>query len=131
MARVLVVEDEAMLRTLIRQVLEEHAYIVTEAENGEEALAMLGVFAFDLVITDIFMPVRDGIETIRTVRRCWPQVKLLAMSGWQSNYLLAARDFGTHSVLAKPFGERDLLRAVETLLLESPPQPYDNGDYPT
>ena len=133
MAHVLVIEDHAPLRLLIRQVLEDHAYTVADAADGEKGTSLLKTFAADLIITDIFMPNRDGIETIRAVRRHWPQVKLLAMSGWQSEQgfgvLDSALDFGAHGVLSKPFGVHDLLLAVETLLCGDAKAARKSGEY--
>ena len=81
MARILVIEDEELSRYTVRQILDRAGHEVEEAENGAEGLDRLGAGTFDLVITDIFMPVMEGIETIREIKRLYPDQKILAMSG--------------------------------------------------
>ena len=131
MARVLVIEDHENLRTAIRQILEDHSYIVADAATGKAGVALLRTFAADLAVVDTCTFDQDGSETIRVVRRKWPQVKLLAISGWQSQpgseALAAAQDFGAHGVLTKPFGTQEFLRAVETVLTGSMKDTRDGG----
>jgi len=121
MTHILVIDDEASVRTLIRQILEEEDYQVDEATDGEEGLARLQSTPIDLVITDIFMPHKEGIETILTLRRQFPNVKIVAVSGGGRQSRLApplseAQLFGAHHVLAKPFTPEELLAVVDAAL---------------
>src|SRR5260221_4424854 len=100
MIHILVIDDEAAVRTLIRQILEEEGHQVDEATDGEEGLARLQSTHIDLVITDIFMPHKEGIETILALRRQFPNVKIVAISGG-----------GRQSRLAPPLSEAQLFRA--------------------
>jgi CheY-like chemotaxis protein len=108
------------VRAFIRQTLEEEGYQLNEATDGEEGLKALHTFPADLVITDIFMPYKEGIETIHELHRAFPQIKLLAISGggtrMMTEALPAARQFGAHHTLAKPFTPEELLDAVTTAL---------------
>ncbi len=122
MTHILVIDDEASVRALVRQVLEEEGYQVDEATDGEEGLAHLHATSVDMVITDIFMPNREGIETIRVLRQEYPHVKIIAISGGgkQSRMeppLVEASVFGAHFTLAKPFTPQELLAAVKATLV--------------
>jgi DNA-binding response OmpR family regulator len=118
--RILVIDDETPVRAVIRQTLEEAGYEVNEAADGEEGLAALQTTPADLIITDIFMPIKEGIETIRTVRKQFLHVKLLAISGGgtrgMTEVLSAAQQFGAHHALVKPFTPDELLAAVAAAL---------------
>ena len=81
MARILVVDDDEPIRALLRAMLELEGYEVMEAENGAEGLLKYQGAPTDLVITDIQMPVMDGLALLRELRRAFPWVKVLAMSG--------------------------------------------------
>ena len=81
MKRILVVDDEAQIRTMLTQMLELEGYTVHTGENGEEGLALVGRYAFDLVITDMIMPVKDGLKFIMELIRDYPDLKILAISG--------------------------------------------------
>jgi CheY-like chemotaxis protein len=120
MTHILVIDDELSIRTLIRQVLEDEGYHISEADDGEQGLIMLRNTPVDLIVTDIFMPNKEGIETIRTMRQQFPHIKILAISGggtrMMSDTLPAARQFGAHHTLAKPFTPEELLDAVTTML---------------
>ena len=121
MFRVLVIEDNRDMRDLLRVILEGAGYAVDVAEDGEAGLHALRARPADLIVTDIFMPNRDGLEIIPQLRADYPAVKVLAISGGGSvvkgkGYLATAREIGAHSVLAKPFDQQDLLRAVGALL---------------
>lgn len=117
MLRVLVIEDEAMIRRLIRQSLEQSGYHVDEAANGRVGLKALHAAAYDLVITDIVMPEVDGLEVLSTIGRLWPATPVLATSGGgrlgDPDILQAARDLGAAATLLKPFTLRVLRAAID------------------
>jgi CheY-like chemotaxis protein len=118
---VLVIEDNEDMRDLLRVILEGAGYAVVLAEDGDAGLRALRAQPADLIVTDIFMPNRDGLELIPTLRADYPSVKVLAISGGGSvvkgtGYLATAREIGAHSILPKPFDRQDLLRAVSSLL---------------
>jgi CheY-like chemotaxis protein len=121
MARILVVDDEAAVRALIRAALEHVGHEVTEAANGAEGLKLFASQRQDLVITDVFMPERDGIELVRVIRSTAGTVPILVISGgsWptESAHLLdAVVRLGATRTLAKPFQLSDLLRIVDEML---------------
>ena len=95
-------------------------HTVIEAGDGSEAMDLLPTVAADLVITDILMPEKEGIETIVGLRRCRPAIKIIAMSGGghvgASHCLEMAREFGADSSISKPFNRREILKAVEDLI---------------
>lgn len=116
MARILVVDDEEIVRVTLRQMLEKAGHQVFEAANGLEALRAFEKREADLVITDIIMPEKEGIETIMELRQRKPDLKIIAMSGGgrtgTMEYLHLAKSLGADNVLPKPFkmGEvRDLV----------------------
>ncbi len=112
MKRILVVDDEAQIRTMLTQMLEQEGYEVHTAENGEEGLTLVGRYAFDLVITDMIMPVKDGLKFIMELVRDYPDLKILAISGGGAikaeRYLTMAGYLGKIATLEKPF-KRDIL----------------------
>src|SRR5688500_17655934 len=114
MKRVLVVDDNADLRSMLRLCLEADGFEVEVAANGVHALDLLGRRAADVGVTDLFMPDRDGIETILEVKKRYPQVRIVAMSGWTStegsDYLRVAREIGALETLRKPFDPQQLSR---------------------
>ena len=120
MTQVLVVEDDSNLRTIVRRILEKAGYQVIEACNGLEAPEKLSDNDIKLVITDILMPEREGIETIVGLRRQHPEMRIIAMSGGgkggADHYLEMAREFGADMAMQKPFDKADLVAAVENLI---------------
>lgn len=120
MIHVLVIDDEAPIRALVRQMLEAAGYQVSEAAEGAAGIKLLQTLPVALLITDLFMPGQEGIQTILEVRQHFPQVKILAISGGAKqstiNMLPAARTFGAHGILAKPFTRQELLDAVSAVL---------------
>ena len=116
MKRILVVDDEAQIRTMLTQMLELEGYTVHTAENGEEGLTLVGRFAFDLVITDMIMPVKDGLKFIMELIRDYPELKILAISGGGAikaeRYLTMAGYLGDIATLEKPFKREVLLDLV-------------------
>ncbi len=120
MALVLVVEDEQKMRRMVARVLAGRGHLVLEAENGNEALALLAKGPPDLVITDLFMPDKEGIETIRAIRQDHPDLPIIAMTGggYHNNLelLAMAEKFGANARLAKPFRSEELLAVVAKVL---------------
>lgn len=122
MALILVVDDDIAVRDSIKVILTLNGHEVAEAQNGREAEAEIARRVPDLLILDIFMPERDGFETIRSVRRTHPDLKILAISGSGDRQLgrtLAfAREFGADAVLPKPFAADALRTWVQALLAD-------------
>ena len=116
--RVLLIDDEQMVRKIVRKMLERSGHEVTEAENGRLGLEQLKTGTFDLVITDIIMPEMEGVETLMTVREQYPNVKVIAMSGGgrtgNIDFLSAAEKLGASAILHKPFTLGSLTAAIET-----------------
>lgn len=120
MARILVIEDDDILRALMRKMLTRSGYEVVEAADGSCATQLYREHAIDLIITDLFMPDKEGMEVIRDLRKENPEAKIIAISGGSSfdsiDYLDVARLIGAAMTLNKPFGSRELLEAVQQLL---------------
>ena len=120
MARILVVDDDALVRRTIVSVLENAKHAVLEANDGLPALAILGRETVDLVIADIMMPDLDGIGLILAIRGRHPDLRVLCISGGgrdaSLDFLPMAAKLGAHMILAKPFTPDRLLAAVEELL---------------
>jgi DNA-binding response OmpR family regulator len=116
-ARILVVDDEAGVRKFFRLALEQAGYEVTEAENGRQALDQALAGRVDLLITDLVMPEKEGIETIRALRREAPGIGIIAVSGaFGGMFLSHARMLGADAVLGKPVGANLLLAKVAEVL---------------
>ena len=121
MPSVLVVDDEDQLRQLIREILEQAGYQVTEARDGKEAVLQYRLAPADVVIMDILMPEQDGLETTSTLRREFPNVKIIAITGSSEmigilSFLDVAKMLGAHRVLQKPFEMQTLLDTVQAEL---------------
>lgn len=114
--RVLVIDDEASLRKTVRGMLEAHGLEVGEAADGEIGMREFRERGADVVLCDVFMPTKDGLETIREMRRLAPGVKIIAISGGGPggtvNLLPLASRMGAAEVLFKPFGQPELLAAI-------------------
>lgn len=120
MARVLVVDDEEFIRFTLRQMLEKAGHEVVEAVNGQDALDCFERSPIDLVITDIVMPEKEGIETIVELRRHQPDLKIIAVSGGgrtkTMDYLDIAERLGADSAIAKPLQRQVVMDAVNKAL---------------
>ena len=128
MARILVVDDEPEIRDLCAVTLREAGHHVVLADNGQMALDIHRIAPQDLVLLDMFMPIKDGIETLTALRKVQPAPKIIAVSaGWrvtgrrhanetQRDVLDEARDLGADAIMHKPFDPDDLVRTVQTLL---------------
>src|SRR5262245_59043841 len=117
---VLVIDDDAPIRTAIRVVLEREGYAVTEAANGREAIDRVRQQKPHLILCDIFMPRQDGFDTIRELRCELPRVPIVAISGGGSvagtDALRMARRLGAAEVLHKPLHHAGLLGAIQRFL---------------
>jgi CheY-like chemotaxis protein len=118
--RILVIEDEPSVRHMICQILSTEGYETVQATNGREGLLELQINSgFFLVITDLLMPEKEGIETIREIRTDFPDINILAISGggicFPESYLNIAMAVGADASLCKPFGKKELLNTLEQL----------------
>ncbi len=122
MARVLLIDDEELVRIALRKVLETKDHEVVEAENGDSALSWHKSEPFDLIITDIIMPGKEGIETIMELKQENPELPVIAISGGGPDrhltYLETAKFFGADHVLTKPFSSEALLHCVNACLAD-------------
>ena len=120
MSAILVIDDDASVREVVSEMLRLEGHEVTIAENGREATAMLADRDFDLVITDLIMPEKEGIETISEIRRTDSRIPIVAISGGgrlgPGDYLETARYIGADATLAKPFARQELLTTIDALL---------------
>lgn len=120
MARILIVDDEPDILVILDRMLRKMNHETVQAANGKEAVRRLEEGAFDLVITDLIMPESEGIETISAVRKRWPGIKIIAMSGGGRQspvpYLAVAATLGADATLAKPFERADLVDALRHVL---------------
>lgn len=118
MASVLVVDDQDVIRTMMGAFLRRYGFSVEVAESGTAALLALERRSFDLLITDLLMPDKAGLETIRETARRWPQMRIIAMSGLggTESGLGQARQLGAHATVIKPFQTDELLNAIHGVL---------------
>jgi CheY-like chemotaxis protein len=134
MAVLLVIEDDEAMRKLMVRTLSAGKHKVLQAENGREGLALVDEHTPDIVITDILMPQKEGIATIREVQERAPDTRIIAVSGGGMSHNLmfldVARALGADAVLAKPFRPAQLMAAVDQVLGGSPvgePRQSRNG----
>jgi DNA-binding response OmpR family regulator len=120
MARILIIDDEAPVRDILRQMLEREGHEVVDAPDGAIGLKLFYENPTDLIITDILMPEKEGIEIILELRKTAPGVKIIAISGGgrtgKLDVLPIAKSFGALRTLAKPFERQELLEAVREML---------------
>jgi CheY-like chemotaxis protein len=116
---ILLIDDEESFRSVLKQVLQNAGYDVVEAANGAEGIRHFHEKPADMIITDIIMPEKEGIETIIELKKAYPDVKLIAMSGggWYGTDIDfdMAKKLGAHT-LNKPFALQELLDVVSELL---------------
>lgn len=120
MSSILVVDDDAQVLDVMSEMLRLEGHSVTVAENGRRAVERIQIDSFDLVITDLIMPEKEGLETIADIRKYCGDLPIIAISGGgrvgPADYLETARFIGANVALAKPFGRQELIRAVSDLL---------------
>ena len=120
MQKILIIDDEPHILLMLKKMLERVGYEIEIATNGIEGIKLFKASGADLVITDIIMPEKEGLETIREMRRIKSDLKIIAMSGGgkvsADNYLQIARIFGAAKSIAKPFTQKEMVSAVQSLL---------------
>src|SRR5438105_10150673 len=131
MPRILVIDDESLLRSTVVTILTRAGFSVEEAPDGQAGIAMFHKSPPDVVITDIFMPNRDGIETIKELKHSSPRTKIIAMTGGGNLLMMemasAAKLLGADHVLEKPFEGESLLAAINAVLGSPPPPTNQHG----
>jgi len=124
MARILVVDDEELARFTIREILTKAGHEIDEAQNGIEAIECQMAEPFDLIVTDIIMPGKDGVEMIAELKQDDPSICILAISAGgptgDSDFLKRAESVGADDILAKPFSEEELVEKVDQCLQDRP-----------
>ncbi len=126
MARILIIEDDDLLRTLLVQTLTHSGHTVYQAADGRQGCDLFLATSPDLVLTDIIMPGQEGIETIVKLRHQQPRVAIIAMSGGATHskfYLDIAAKLGARRILAKPFTPEELSSIINEVLAEVNPPP--------
>jgi len=130
MGSILIIDDEQDIRDALLMVLESAGHDVRVASNGDEAVELQRSEPADLIITDIIMPGKDGIETIKEIRQEFPGTRIIAISGGggvqpaeyapkaikTTAYLAAAKQAGADMVITKPFERKDLIQSVKDMI---------------
>ncbi|MEX0741267.1 MAG: response regulator [Phycisphaeraceae bacterium] len=120
MARILLIDDDELLRGMVHKTLQRAGFEVVDACDGKVGLERMDEGHFDLVITDMVMPEQEGIETVLALRAKHPQLPILAISGGgrgkPGDYLAMASKLGAAGTLAKPFDNDELIAVVKELL---------------
>jgi DNA-binding NtrC family response regulator len=130
MARIFLIDDDNSVRDMLRKTLAHFGHTVIEARNGKEGMELFPHANADLLITDIVMPEKEGLEVLMELRKRQPPVKIIAISGGgrvsAADYLRTAKLMGAAKVLAKPFSNEALMAAVNELLSsgETPTLPF-------
>lgn len=120
MPKILIIDDDEQVRALLFEILERAGFDIIEAVNGAQGLSLFRAQPADLVITDLIMPEKEGVETILELRQEFPNVRIVAMSGGGRNscrdYLQIASQLGARRTIAKPFSRQEILDAVSDAL---------------
>ena len=120
MARILLIDDDDSARSVLRLILNQFGHLVIEARNGREGIELFMDANADLVITDIVMPEKEGLEVLKEMRKMIPDVKIIAISGGgrvnPTDYLRMAKFLGAAKVLAKPISSEALSGAINEVL---------------
>lgn len=123
MPRILVIDDEPSILLMIKKMLEREGYLVDTANDGREGLELFEKNKPDLLITDIIMPQKEGLEIILELRKKNPELRIIAISGGgrigPEGYLPSAKIFGANMVFQKPLVKNDFLSAINKLLNEA------------
>lgn len=117
---IIVIDDESEIRELMQRILTDAQHNVLTAENGFDGIELIKNNNIDLIITDLVMPKKEGIETILDVKKSHPEIRIIAMSAGarigSDSYLENAKLLGADDVLKKPFFKKELLMTVNKIL---------------
>jgi two-component system chemotaxis response regulator CheY len=118
---VLVIDDDPEIRAYVREILEAEGLEIREAKNGDAGIKAHRKSPADLILCDIFMPDKEGLETVRELHREFPSLKIVAMSGdspWETsfNFLAMAKAFGAAATIEKPFTPKALVSTIQGVL---------------
>lgn len=120
MASILVIDDDNLMRDMLIRMVALQGHDVKGAEDGWIAEKLLRDSAFDLVITDIIMPEKEGLETIMYIHKQYPTTPIIAISGGEriepESYLQLAKTLGAHYTFSKPFNRHDFIEAINYCL---------------
>jgi CheY-like chemotaxis protein len=133
MARILIIDDNDLVRDFLRSALQDAGYDVVVAGDGEQGLLRFAERAIDLVICDVLMPNKDGLETVREIRNITGTLPIITMNGGppvdqtvldsgEIDYLRLALAFGATHAIAKPFRPAELLALVQVCLDAAEPR---------
>jgi len=125
MARVLIVDDDEITRLILGRMMEDAGHQVTYACDGEQALGVVRAGRFDLVMTDLAMPERNGLRLIQDLREEDDRLPVIAMSGINAEQLILAEDLGAKQILYKPLEPEVVLAAVDTALADETDEVWD------
>lgn len=126
MAQILLIDDDDLLRGVVAKALAYAGHTVVQARDGQQGVELSRVTAADIVITDLVMPVQEGVETIVQLRREHPGLPIIAISGGVSNsdlYLEIAKKIGAKRVLPKPFTPQELIAVINEVLADTKAKP--------
>lgn len=120
MKQILIIDDEPDILIMLKKMIERAGYEVEIAENGLVGMGLFKTGSFDMVITDILMPEKEGLEIIRDMKQMNPDLKIIAISGGgrisAASYLESAEIFGADMVFEKPFRQAEITGAIKSLL---------------
>jgi len=120
MAHILIIDDDVQIREMLRKMFEKEGFGVTDAPNGKEGLKLQNKNPAEVIITDIIMPEKEGLETIREIKSDFPETKVIAISGGgfigPDSYLSVAQMMGATLTFRKPIKTKELLKAVNGLI---------------
>jgi len=115
--KILVVDDEEVMRNLLTDVLSDEGYEVTAVANGREAVAKVKEKVFDIVFSDVHMPGMDGVETLKAIKEIKPEIVMIIMDSYPDQLLKEAQEAGVFAYFHKPFNIKDVVTAVEEICL--------------
>lgn len=121
MARILIIDDESAISVMLKRMVEKAGHETRIAANGVEGMQLFDTFSPELLITDIVMPEKEGLELIFELRRKIPELKIIAISGGgrfqYEGYLNSAKHLGANMVFQKPLDLKALMNGISELLL--------------
>jgi len=125
-AKILIIDDEAAIRSLLRRRLEDYGFEIIELEDGRAASTVCEAQCPDIVVTDIYMRLCDGLETIRELRAMYPALNIVAISGggisYKENFLEIAGHMGASATFSKPIDWPKFMHKINELAELSRPK---------